>query len=82
MKRLTILFGLVLSLIANAQEHAVVVCDEETFTMQSLSSGILQVKRVVTVYDDHGLGEAALSIYTNQSEILSAFKGTLELPGG
>ena len=82
MKRLTFLFGLVLSLIANAQEHAVVVCDEETFTMQSLSSGILQVKRVVTVYDDHGLGEAALSIYTNQSEILSAFKGTLELPGG
>lgn len=82
MKRLTILLGLLLSLHAGAQEHAVVVCDEETFTMQSVAAGTLQVKRVVTVNDEHGLGEATFSVLTNQSEALSAFKGTLDLPGG
>ena len=82
MKRLTVLLGLLFSLVAGAQEHAIVVCDEETFTMQSVSAGTLQVKRVVTVQDEHGLGEATFKVFTNQSETLSSFKGTLDLPGG
>jgi len=60
-----------------AQEHATVICDEETFQMKSSASGTLKVKRTVNVRNDRGLPEATFAVFTNQSETLADFSGTL-----
>ncbi len=60
-----------------AQEHATVICDEETFQMKSPASGTLKVKRTVNVRNDRGLPEATFAVFTNQSETLADFSGTL-----
>ena len=82
MKQVLIVIALLAAQIAGAQQHATVVNDTEHFTMHSVASGTLNVTRTITVFDEHGLAEAVFSVYTNQFETLSAFKGVQTLPGG
>ena len=70
--------------ILSAQEkyNAVVLEDEETFTMTSPTAGNHTVRRSVRVFNDAGLDEAVFKDYMNQFRSLSAFKGTVEKEGG
>ena len=68
----------------SAQEkyNAIVLEDVETFTMSSATSGSLEVRRSVRVFNDAGLEDAVFQEYTDQFHAISSFKGTVEKEGG
>ena len=70
--------------ILSAQEkyNAIVLEDIETFTMSSATSGNLEVRRSVRVFNDAGLEDAVFQEYTDQFRTISSFKGTVEKDGG
>ncbi|MBR5255824.1 MAG: DUF3857 domain-containing protein [Bacteroidales bacterium] len=67
----------------SAQEkyNAVVLADEESFTMTSATSGTFTVLRSVRVFNDAGLEDAEFNEYTDQFRSLTSFKGTIEKEG-
>ena len=68
----------------SAQEkyNAIVLEDVETFTMSSLTSANLEVRRSVRVFNDAGLEDAVFQEYTDQFRSISSFKGYVEKEGG
>ena len=68
----------------SAQEkyNAIVLEDVETFTMSSLTSANLEVRRSVRVFNDAGLEDAVFQEYTDQFRSISSFKGSVEKEGG
>ena len=68
----------------SAQEkyNAIVLEDVETFTMSSATSGNLDVRRSVRVFNDAGLEDAVFQEYTDQFHAITSFKGTVEKEGG
>lgn len=68
----------------SAQEkyNAIVLEDVETFTMSSATSGNLDVRRSVRVFNDAGLEDAVFQEYTDQFRSIASFRGTLVREGG
>ena len=68
----------------SAQEkyNAVVLEDEESFSMTSATAATYTVRRSVRVFNDAGLEDAEFNEYTDQFRSLSSFKGTIEKEGG
>lgn len=68
----------------SAQEkyNAIVLEDVETFTMSSSTSGTLDVRRRVRVFNDAGLEDAVFQEYTDQFRSIASFRGTVEKDGG
>ena len=62
--------------------NAIVLEDVETFTMSSATSGNLEVRRSVRVFNDAGLEDAVFQEYTDQFHAITSFKGTVEKEGG
>ena len=67
---------------AQEKYNAVVLEDVETFTMTSPTSGNLDVRRSVRVFNDAGLEDAIFREYTDQFRSISSFKGTIVKDSG
>ena len=67
---------------AQEKYNAVVLEDVETFTMTSPTSGNLDVRRSVRVFNDAGLEDAIFQEYTDQFRSISSFKGTIVKDSG
>jgi len=83
MKRLLILPFLLWAGLLGAQQkyNAIVLEDEESFTLSSATSGTYTVHRSVRVFNDNGLPDALFHEYTDAFHTLTSFKGTLEREG-
>ena len=77
---LLLLWGGLLS--AQEKYNAIVLEDVETFTMSSPTSGNLEVRRSVRVFNEAGLEDAVFQEYTDQFRSISSFKGTVQKEGG
>ena len=81
--RLTVLLLLWAGLLAAPEKYnAIVLEDVETFTMSSPTSGSLEVRRSVRVFNEAGLEDAVFQEYTDQFRSISSFKGTVQKEGG
>lgn len=78
MKVSPLILLILLPSLIQAKEHAVIRKDVQQFTVDSKLTGTLQVEREVTVYDEWGLYEASLIVYTSAFESLSSFSGSLD----
>ena len=68
-------------LAAQEKYNAIVLEDEEAFTLSSSTSGTYTVRRSVRVFNDKGLSDALFHEYTDAFHTLTSFKGTLEREG-
>ena len=83
MKRLTLLLcwlSAAVSLQAKDLD-ALVISHEESFTMQSPSSGVYRVKAVVMVINENGLRQATPVIYTDSFRSIGSFSAEIETAG-
>ena len=81
--RLTVLLLLWAGLLAAQEKYnAIVLEDVETFTMSSPTSGSLEVRRSVRVFNEAGLEDAVFQEYTDQFRSITSFKGTVVKEGG
>ena len=62
---------------AQVKVNAVILSHEETFTMQSASSGVHRVRTTVAVNDEAGLRQAAFSLMTDSFSSLGGFSGEI-----
>ena len=78
MRAAPLILLLLFPVFVQAKEHAVIHKDVQQFTMNSKLTGSLEVEREVTVYDEWGLFEASIVVYTSEFESLSSFSGSLD----
>ena len=83
MKRLTLLLCWLSAAVSlQAKDlYALVISHEESFTMQSPSSGVYRVKAVVTVINENGLRQATPVIYTDSFRSIGSFSAEIETAG-
>ena len=62
---------------AQVKVNAVILSHEETFTMQSASSGVHRVRTTVAVNNEAGLRQAAFSLMTDSFSSLGGFSGEI-----
>ncbi len=79
---LPVMLVLSLPLSAQVKVNAVVLSDEETFTMQSATSGTSHVRTTVVVNNEDGLGQASFVLMTDSFMSLGAFSGEIVGPTG
>lgn len=76
-----LLMLLPLSLHAQNKANAVILKDEEVYTLSSPTSAELTVTRVVSVLSEAGEAEAVFHEFTDRYRSISSFKGTIEKEG-
>ena len=76
-----LILGLGVQLRAQDKANALIVSDEETFTLNSQTSGEYHVVKTIMVFSDAGDSEAMFYEFTDPYRSLSSFKGTMERDG-